>query len=195
MNLLTDKIYIISLKHRLDRRDSIVHQLSKIGAENYEFFDAIEGGAEGCRLSHKAIIEKAKELNLPYITILEDDALFCDDFIQRYNYVLPQLHDNWDMFYLGGNNYCNPLTMFSENIGKCKKTLSTVCYMIRDTIYNDVIELLNKGGIIDVIYVDKIQVHYKCYCSSPSLVSQIGGYSDIQNRNVDFYKKYLNLWQ
>lgn len=37
-----DKVFIINLEHRKDRRDQIIKELKRVGIENYEFFKAIK---------------------------------------------------------------------------------------------------------------------------------------------------------
>jgi glycosyl transferase family 25 len=37
-----DKVFIINLEHRIDRREKILKELEKVGIENYEFFKAIK---------------------------------------------------------------------------------------------------------------------------------------------------------
>lgn len=82
-----DKIYVINLVERDDRRREMVGQLEKVflGPEDalVTFFPAIRPddagsfpsvGARGCFLSHLGIIENAIEAGHKSILILEDDA-------------------------------------------------------------------------------------------------------------------------
>ena len=41
-----DKVFIINLKERKDRRDSIINELQRVKIEDYEFFNAIRPSAE-----------------------------------------------------------------------------------------------------------------------------------------------------
>ena len=41
-----DKIFIINLKHRTDRREHILSEMKKQNITNYEFFDAIRPTSE-----------------------------------------------------------------------------------------------------------------------------------------------------
>lgn len=100
-----DKIYIINLKHRTDRKKEMINELNSVNATNYEFFNAIRPkmelinhwnpnflnpmpqwfngdennykiGALGCMLSHIAIMKKALKEGFNNILILEDDTEF-----------------------------------------------------------------------------------------------------------------------
>jgi len=100
-----DKIYVINLPYRTDRKEQILNELKKVDALNVEIFSAIRPqeklilhwnknyldplpnwytgnattyriGALGCLLSHVAIMKKALKNNYENILILEDDTCF-----------------------------------------------------------------------------------------------------------------------
>jgi GR25 family glycosyltransferase involved in LPS biosynthesis len=101
-----DRIFIINLKHREDRRENVVNELKKAKLENYEIFDAVQPktieeinnwnpnfvnekpdwlrsdflkfrlGSLGCLLSHVEIMKTSLERGYEQILILEDDAEF-----------------------------------------------------------------------------------------------------------------------
>ncbi|MFQ1984697.1 GT99 family glycosyltransferase N-terminal domain-containing protein [Aeromonas veronii] len=54
----------------------------------------------GCGLSYKFLINRAKDLNFPKITICEDDVLLPDDFLSRLDNIKQYLSgkENWDVF-------------------------------------------------------------------------------------------------
>ena len=103
-----DKIYVINLEYRTDRKKQILKELEKVDASNVEIFSAIRPkkelinywnsnylnplpgwykgnglnyriGALGCLLSHITIMKKALKENYENILILEDDTTFLDD--------------------------------------------------------------------------------------------------------------------
>lgn len=57
-------------------------------------------GWVGCGLSYKFLINRAKDLNFPQITICEDDVFLPDDFSSRLNNIKKYLSEkeNWDVF-------------------------------------------------------------------------------------------------
>jgi len=98
------KTYVISLKGSDKRRASIKEQFEKFGIE-YEIIDAVRGseldmendsridmeavkkashwltpGAIGCALSHMECYRKAKEDDLDYVVVIEDDARIVKDY-------------------------------------------------------------------------------------------------------------------
>ncbi len=87
MNNIAEKIFIINLKERSDRRKEIAAELKKINIseEEYEFFEAVRPiekgefrtiGAKGCFMSHLGVLKEAKRRGLKNVVILEDDVAF-----------------------------------------------------------------------------------------------------------------------
>ena len=80
-----------------------------------------QNGAIGCFLSYKKCIRIAKEKNMKYIIILEDDCLPMNNFENRLKNLLSYLESNndWDIF-LGGVKKCNKVfnktRIFDENL-------------------------------------------------------------------------------
>lgn len=84
-----ERVYIVSLPERTDRRKAIEKELETIGYRtdgvHIRFFDAIRPdnqgdfpsiGAKGCYLSHLHILKEAIRDNLHQVLILEDDVSF-----------------------------------------------------------------------------------------------------------------------
>ncbi len=110
-----EKIYIINLANRQDRRDEMQVQLKKIGLSlthpNVKLFNAVRPeekgewpniGARGCFMSHFQVLQDAKSNGYENILILEDDIDFVKDFNLKFKkvcYVLSTL--NWNIFYGG----------------------------------------------------------------------------------------------
>ena len=57
-------------------------------------------GWVGCGLSYKFMMRRAEDLELPFVTICEDDVLFYDNFEQRYLEIIKTLKTTteWDIF-------------------------------------------------------------------------------------------------
>lgn len=108
-----DKIYVISLPQRLDRRRDTEAQLRRIGLDfqdaRVEVFDALRPddageftsiGARGCFLSHLEVLRRARAVGYQSILVLEDDIDFVADFAPRMAAIERLLdRDNWWMFY------------------------------------------------------------------------------------------------
>ena len=108
-----DKVYIINLPHRADRREEIEEQLKKVGlALNHPkviLFNAIKPdaagafpniGAKGCFLSHLGVLKDAQLKQFKQILIFEDDLDLTKNFIEQSEKALLSLIKNdWDIFY------------------------------------------------------------------------------------------------
>jgi GR25 family glycosyltransferase involved in LPS biosynthesis len=214
--ILNIRKFVISLKRRQDRRD----QFEKTATiTNYDYFDAIDGrtiewdgkhplptaerhltltheerikiacGQMACRLSHQKVLTIAKEDNLPFCFISEDDADFDPYFNIKLKNWVSQMPDDWDMLYLGAHNF-RPLRMVSDNIGRCRTTLSTVCYMVNSKAYDMLIEALNTPDVLDIIYCNYFHPKINAYCVRPNLVMQRSGWSDIEGVRINYSKYY-----
>jgi len=217
-----DKIYIINLKDRIDRWNDSLVQLNKYNIGNYERFDAIRPdlkkidpihykknnlkinekyiiGALGCKLSHIEIIKNAKKKNYKQILILEDDFLFCENFIEKYNKIYSNIQKgeiNIDMMYLGFSIVRkNPfIDTLIDNFKKVTNVHTTHAYIINNNFYDTIIkELENCYCEIDVCYAN-CQKKYNIYGIYPSLISQRISFSDITQRNAD-YSNVIKLYK
>lgn len=120
-----ERIFIINLPARTDRRSEMAAQLKAIGLslekENIELFpavrpDAPEGfpsiGAKGCFMSHLGVLRSAQRLGLQRVAIFEDDLDFAVDFNARISSLIEQLQSvKWSMFYGGYHveqGFCGP---------------------------------------------------------------------------------------
>ena len=197
-----DKVYCINLKHREDRKKNIISECDKYDLGDITFFEAINGstisqrfnisnGCVGLIMSNIEIINDAKKNDYETILILEDDCYFTDEIlmINEYLNVLP---DDWDMFYLGGNHNVGwkgikPPEPINEKIVKLHHTFTTHFIAIKKHMYDVILnELKNFNQPIDVIYTT-LQKQYNVYCTSVNIAKQINGYSDIENKNVNYH--------
>lgn len=115
-----DRIAVISLPSRVDRRERVLAHLLDTGlaaAEDLTWVDAVDGasadipawwtsgsGAWGCRASHWRTIAAAQRDGIGSLLILEDDVVFHP----RTREWLPEVHgllpEDWDLFFLGGQH-------------------------------------------------------------------------------------------
>jgi GR25 family glycosyltransferase involved in LPS biosynthesis len=122
INKYFDKIFIINLKKRIDRRDSMIKKLKIAGITNYEFIHAIDGsqqpyynhylnfrirnqffegpGAYGILMSALKILIWSKIKKYNRILILEDDAIFHKNFTKTFNERIKNV-SSWKLLYLG----------------------------------------------------------------------------------------------
>jgi glycosyl transferase, family 25 len=113
---LFDRIYVINLPFRLDRRREIEQQLAAVGltfqSPQVRLFEAVRPpdaagfptvGTHGCFLSHLGVLRDAAGLSR--IAIFEDDLNFSRDFLERAPAMFQDLASNpeWRFFY-GANS-------------------------------------------------------------------------------------------
>lgn len=128
-----DKVYIINLPYRVDRREEMEEQFRKISVDNghpkISFFPAVRPldagefpsiGARGCFSSHLAVLNDAQKNDYQKILLLEDDVDFSSDFLEMSDLVIEKLKANkWDIFYGGSINQLSVTDMspLSSSVG------------------------------------------------------------------------------
>jgi len=188
---IPDKIYCINLDRRPDRWHFAAKEFDKhrLNVERFPAIDANDFKAtypsdnanNGCTLSHYFIVERAKLLGLDAVMIFEDDVCLHHDFIPMLLNCMSDLPENWDMLYLGGSHREKP-TPVTDSIYRVSKTLTTHAYIIRNTIYDLVIDnFKNLNEPVDCLYA-AWQKEYNFYITNPPLAWQRGGFSDIVGR-------------
>jgi len=110
-----ERIYVVNLPERTDRRKTIALELEKAGLpltpHKIEIFPAIRPdsagdfpsiGARGCFLSHLAILKQAKRDCLSNILIVEDDLVISTLLKQQEESLIEQLQKtDWGFVYFG----------------------------------------------------------------------------------------------
>lgn len=195
-----DKIYCINLDRRTDRWDETQTELKKWGLENeVERCSGIDGnslknetqikdGELGILNTHLKIINESKEKNYENILILEDDIEFTEKIklLDEYMSIVP---NDWDMIYFGGNHNKHmgkKINYLNDKIIKLEETYGIHCVAINNSIYDLILNVIDKRKKpIDVYYAD-IQKNYNCYGFNPSIALQRVSYSDIQNKVTDY---------
>ena len=181
--------FVISLKKRNDRRHEVRKMLNDQNI-SFSFFDAIEdeNGTLGCLKSHTKIVEMAKEKDLPYVWIMEDDCNLLRDFS------ITNLPPVWEMLFFGGA--VNKI--YEEYYYNWKKASNWYahCYIIKKDIYDHIIKLseeLKDKKAIDEIYCEDMHPYINSYISFPTIASQRDNYSDIERMNLDRHQKVMNF--
>ena len=107
------RIYVINLQHRSDRRREMAAQLNAIGltfdAPNVQLVEAVRPkdsggfpsiGTRGCFLSHLGVLRDAQKNKLDRILLFEDDLNFVSDFTVQMKPVTKALTQrDWSIFY------------------------------------------------------------------------------------------------
>jgi len=181
----------INLKGRKNKRKRVKKHLKSYGI-NTNFYTAKlhEHPKRGCLESHLNVIQNAVDNKHNYLLIFEDDALFIRDVKN-----LPKPPKDWDMLYLGGT----VKHIFQEYIDGKKKNepwVRMTCWAAHSYIINlknkdlvtDILKARNEpfSVEIDTYYIHNIQYKYNAYMIKPMRCVQKEGYSDIENRQVNY---------
>ena len=213
---MIDKIFIINLKHRSDRRKKIINELNNqnIDPSHYEFFDGIRPTIDDiqlwnenfCKHVIQDVVPKKRDKYLigtlgclkSHVEIVKlalkrnytNILIFEDDteFIRNFEDVLlfSKQINYYDMLYLSGSHLGSKIKV-SENLMKVEGTYTTGSYLISKTGMEFLVN--NIQGYekeIAVFYATVLQNKLKCYCTFPHITKQSDGYSDIQQNLVSY---------
>lgn len=202
---MLDNVYYINLDSRTDRKVAVEKELDCLGWK-YTRFSAIKNknGRIGCSMSHLRLIQMAKEKDLPYIVIVEDDIHFTKpewfneklgEFLKRYT--------DYDVLLLAGN-LRNPVMRVAENVLRVGKSWTTTGYIVQKHYYQTLIDNIT-GGIEHLIrepekhylyaidaYWMKLQAVGKWFIVYPRTVTQRPEYSDIEGEFKDYTHLFLD---
>lgn len=90
--------------------------------QNIHRFKNLRKGEIGVFISHMRIFKTIVENHYPMALIFEDDAIFCDNFLDKFNNLSKDIPPYTDILYVGGrfnpNYYMHDGTMVTSNIIK-----------------------------------------------------------------------------
>lgn len=188
------KGYCIHLSKRVDREENMYKELDYFVKGQYEVIEAIKDpiGKVGVSKSFKKVIREAKRLQLQQVLIFEDDIKFTsnkskDTFIES----MGELPKDWDVL-LGGVYSDTNLFDYSENLKKVESFSSLHCVLIRDTMYD--IILNHRCKDYETTHLDNYiggmskKGEINVFLTYPMVAIQHTGVSDTVNRNVDYSK-------
>lgn len=200
MNLFTNHYYI-NLEERRDRDTNAINELSKLGIKPNRF-NAIksEQGIVGCCLSHMRIIQEAKQKNLPYVCIFEDDVVIKNPELLTRKVKKLMVNQSWDVLLLGGNNF-KPFIEYDDYV-KVSRCFTTTAYIVRNHYYDKYLNNLNEGLQLLLQTGNRnysldahnhiLQREDTWLLITPICIYQKEGYSDIENKVVNYRSLMLN---
>jgi GR25 family glycosyltransferase involved in LPS biosynthesis len=181
--------YIINLKHRTDRRDHMINEMTKLPI-TYKFVDGIIDETKTCFQSQKKCIQLAKANKLPYVLVLEDDAIFTADAIDIFQKTFNEIQTlEWDMFFLGANLQ-SPAISISNSILKLTGAYAAHAYMVHERFYDTILNLPHTCEM-DVHYHNLMSIH-NIYMCDPIIAYQLPSYSDLQDGYRDYNQAIIN---
>ena len=184
--------YIINLPHRIDRYKHMVVEMKKFPV-TYKFIKGIVDETKTCFQSQKKCIQLAKENNLPYVLVLEDDAIFTENSIEILTETFNEIQTlNWDMFFLGANLQ-SPAIRISDSILKLTGAYAAHAYMVHERFYDTILNLPHTCEM-DMHY-NNLMLNHNIYMCDPMIAYQIPSHSDLQDGYRDYnqaiYANYL----
>ena len=200
LNDYFDNIYIINLEHRTDRWQHCEQQMAKHGftAEKFKAIGATEmiKGWQACTLSHIAVLEDARQRGFQRVLVLEDDFVFVEDFNNKF--FISDLIE-YDILYFGVGHKQEPIFRYKiqSNTSYIEVRQVVEGYTSHAVSYSnvqDLDEFINLckelKTVIDVYQYEYFQRDKQtAYCFYPNLAWQLGGFSDIEQR--DMYYEHL----
>lgn len=209
---LLENVYYINLEEREDRKVFVETELKKMKWK-YERFNAIkhEKGIIGCCLSHLRVIEMAKEKDLDYVVILEDDIQFLQP--EKYNKMLIDFRNfiesnslDYDVLLIATNilDKVNGIIPINNYIYRVKASYSAAGYIVKKHYYDKIIENYKEGHKLFMenptvcgkyefdVYWIKLQMVDKWFVIYPRTVNQRESYSNILNCMTDYTKHMID---
>jgi GR25 family glycosyltransferase involved in LPS biosynthesis len=196
-------IFYINLNHRTDRNKHVLQQIKTIGCTGIRI-EAVEckQGAIGCGMSHIRCLELAKENNLPFVCIVEDDITFTnpDLFRSQLDSFLSSSMD-WDVLLLGTN--MGPPFDKEEGCLRVFNAQTTTGYIVKHHYYDTLLNSFKRSvGYLLTDYNVKmfaidiqwkqLQQRDRWYVLYPLTVIQKEDYSDIEKGIVNYSSKMLS---
>ena len=94
------------------------------------------------------------------------------------------------MIYFGGNHNTHmgvkPPQIINDKVSKLHNTYTTHCIGIKNNMFDVLLSILPKlNGPLDVEYA-KLQKIFNIYSFYPAIAKQRVGFSDIQNKTLDY---------
>lgn len=194
LNALFPLKVCLNLDRRPERWERMQRAFEAQGIGSVQRFSAVDGntvivpqhwhhspGAYGCLRSHVEIVRAARDAGAPSVLIFEDDAVFEPRINDKFSIYSEEVPEDWDMLFLGALHKDEPVKI-SEHVGRITKANSTFAYAIRNTVFDEFIELNSRAEHVLDMNSYILQERFNCYCFMPNLVWVESEYSDVQNR-------------
>ena len=188
--------YIINLYNRKDRYNHILNIFNNYDFNLY-FIDGFEEivGRIGCNKSHLYAINYAKNNNMPYIIVLEDDFIFNDDITKdEFNnilYILTTNSNKYDIFNGSPTFWDQRNSLY--NVKKYKSFNDDFHFITHGQkatfviyTYNMYDKMINEFNPNTDLYNDQYIAHnFKQLCYKKYLCYELNNYSNIVQKQVD----------
>ncbi len=189
VNDFFDKVIVINLDRRTDRMEKLAPQLEKLDIQ-YKRFSAVDAkklDIDPIVAGLQSHIQVMKQIAGQRVLILEDDALFVDDFNEKFEKVMQTLPEDWDIFYLGAlvPKEVGLVRMVNRHWGIQVLTTGSQAYCINPSRLEYFISKLEDYNSYIDIGLRDFAKGLKAYITQPNLVVQFPSYSDLRLKEVN----------
>lgn len=201
-----DEVYVVNLDRRPDRMAEFEAEIKRCEwpLKKPIRFSAIDaqkvpspigwssgGGAWGCMQSHRHILENAIMNGSDSVLILEDDAVFVEDFARKLFNFLRSVPRPWDKIMLGGQLFGNSrVTQVNEHVRQVVNCQRTHAYAVRGEFMKALYRKWHSSyGHCDHI-MGPFQEGWKVYAPTEFIVAQGESLSDISGSHNP-----IKLWE
>jgi GR25 family glycosyltransferase involved in LPS biosynthesis len=184
-----DKVIVINLDRRTDRMEKLAPQLEKLDIQ-YKRFSAVDGkklDIDPIVAGLQSHLQVMKQIAGQRVLILEDDALFVEDFNEKFEKVMQTLPEDWDIFYLGAlvPKDVGLVRMVNRHWGIQVLTTGSQAYCINPSRLEYFISKLEDYNSYIDIGLRDFAKDLKAYITQPNLVVQFPSYSDLRLKEVN----------
>jgi hypothetical protein len=201
----------INLEQRTDRREHF-----ETHVKNHAFFEGIErmpaienkDGAIGCGLSHIKALRLCDKFDEPYVVIMEDDfTIIQEEHLDKFVCDFEKIKEStdWQIIVLTprGITISGTAEMATADFKRIKENQTTTGYIVKKEMIpvlthniKEAIELQIKGADKNVSSIDqywkRLQLEYPFYYYSHIYAGQLPGWSNIEQRWVDYNDRFRN---
>lgn len=199
INEYFDKIFIINLKKRTDRKEKMIKRLSRAKITNYEFVEAINGneepyltiyrikyhfqgfhenpGALGILLSALKVLVWSVKQKYKKILILEDDAVFHLNFKETFQENIKKIPSTWRLLYFGTSMHrwrLKERCSYEDGYLTAEGSISGAFAIgIDESIFLDLIKFIpgaRKAWDVDPLKQINLKYHSDVYVFNPYLI-------------------------
>lgn len=198
LEYIFDKIIVIGLARRTDRRALFIQEMAKLGVKNFEWFDGYDkpvdhngqpSGNKGCSESHRAVLDTIVFNKWRNAVVFEDDAMVRPQFIETFNQIflqaMSEVPAGAKIIYLGGGYGCNPVRRIGPCVIEIRRMLTTSSYIITGEMAREMAPHISGVGPIDNLF-NGFTEKGNCYCIQPRLFVQRETLSDLTDQTVNY---------
>lgn len=180
---------VINLPERTDRLEVLNEELKYIGSPSYRIIEGVRHKIplKGIGQAHLNCIEYAKQNNLPYVLIMEDDVRFQgkEKTLPYITECLNNLPEKWDVL-LGGYYNLHKIKSYNEYWDKIGDFSGLQFYIVHSEAYDKIMEY-DFSDHIDIWLNKKNRLD--CFAPKKLFATQHIGYSDNDKSFVNYDKR------